>query len=70
MHRLGAFTFSRLSVDGYAPAALPAVKIGAVFAALCGKADDQVYEAVGAELFKVYVERLKETISLVEFQKV
>jgi hypothetical protein len=70
MHRLGAFTFYRLSVDGYAPTALPAMKIGAVFAALCGKADDEAMEAEGADLFKSYVERLKETVSMVEFQKV
>ncbi len=70
MHRLGAFTFYRLCVDGYAPTALPAVKIGAVFAALCGKADDEVIEAEGIALFKSYVERLKETIAMVEFQNI
>ena len=70
MHRLGAYTFYRLSVDGYAPTALPAVKIGAVFAALCGKADDRAMEEEGANLFKNFVERLKETISMVEFQRV
>lgn len=70
MHRLGAFTFYRLCVDGYAPTALPAVKIGAVFAALCGKADDEAMEAQGVALFKSYIERLKETVSLVEFQKI
>ena len=70
MHRLGAFTFYRLCVDGYAPTALPAKKIGAVFAALCGKADDETVEAEGAALFEAYVERLKETVSMVEFQKI
>lgn len=70
MHRLGAFTFYRLSVDGYAPTALPAIKIGAVFAALCGKADDEATEALGAELFKAYVERLRETVSMIDFQRV
>lgn len=70
MHRLGAFTFYRLCVDGYAPAALPAVKIGVVFAALCGKADDKTAESEGAALFEAYVERLKETISMIEFQKI
>lgn len=70
MHRLGAFTFYRLCVDGYAPTALPAVKIGAVFAALCGKADDEAMEAEGVALFKSFVERLKETVSMVDFQTI
>lgn len=70
MHRLGAFTFYRLCVDGYAPTALPAAKIGAVFAALCGKAEDAQTEARGAALFQSYVERLQETVSMVDFQRV
>ncbi len=68
MHRLGAFTFYRLCIDGYTAASLPAEKVGAVFAALCGEAENAEVEAKGAQLFCEYVERLKETVSMVDFQ--
>ena len=67
MHRLGAFTFYRLAVDGYHPAALPAVKIGAMFAALCGQAEDKDTKEQGARLFIAFVKRLEETVSMVDF---
>ncbi len=67
LHRLGAFTFYRLAVDGYHPAALPAVKIGAMFAALCGKAEDKAATEQGARLFIAFVARLEETVSMIEF---
>ena len=47
LHRLGAFTFYRLSVDGDAP---DAARVGAVFAALCGCAEDAAVEKEGARL--------------------
>jgi len=70
LHRLGAFTFYRLCVDGYHPAALPAVKIGAMFAALCGKAENKEAEAEGADLFTAFVQRLQETVDMVDFVKI
>lgn len=70
LHRLGAFTFYRLAVDGYHPAALPAVKIGAMFAALCGKAEDKDAETEGAALFNAFVARLAETVDLIEFVEI
>ncbi len=70
LQRLGAFTFYRLAVDGYHPAALPAVKIGAMFAALCGKGDDKAATEEGAQLFIAFVKRLEETVSMVEFVEI
>ncbi len=70
LHRLGAFTFYRLCVDGYHPRALPAQKIGAMYAALCGKAEDAEFAAEGAELFQSFVARLQETMDMVEFERV
>lgn len=70
LHRLGAFTFYRLCIDGYDVSNLPAEKVGAVFAALCGEAEDAAVEAEGARLFREYLERLQDTVSMVDFQKV
>lgn len=67
LHRLGAFTFYRLSVDGDAP---DAVRVGAVFAALCGCAEDAAVEKEGARLYRGYHERLAETVAMVDFQSV
>ena len=69
LQRLGAFTFYRLAVDGYHPAALPAIKIGSMFAALCGKGEDKDTTEEGARLFIAFVTRLEETISMVDFVK-
>lgn len=70
LHRLGAFTFYRLCVDGYHPAALPAVKIGAMFAALCGRAENKATQAEGAALFTGFVERLQEMVAMIEFEEI
>lgn len=67
LHRLGAFTFYRLSVDGDAP---DAARVGAVFAALCGCAEDAAVENEGARLYRGYHERLAETVAMVDFRKV
>ena len=67
LHRLGAFTFYRLSVDGDTP---DAARVGAVFAALCGCAEDTATEQEGARLYRGYHERLAETVAMVDFQKV
>lgn len=70
MHRLGAFTFYRMAVDGSTPDALPAGKVGAVYAALCGCAGDDTTEQEGASLFMGYAKRLQETVSMVDFERI
>ena len=65
LHRLGAFY--RLSVDGDTP---DAARVGAVFAALCGCAEDAAVEKEGARLYRGYHERLAETVAMVDFQSV
>lgn len=69
LHRLGAFTFYRLCLDNDNEKTLPAEKIGTVFAALCGRAEDVGTEADGTALFRGYLHRLEETVALAEFQK-
>ncbi len=70
MHRLGAFTFYRMAIDGSTLNALPAGKVGAVYAALCGNAEDAATEQEGAMLFIEYAKRLQETVSMVDFQRI
>lgn len=66
LHRLGAFTFYRMCLNG--EDALPAEKIGKVYAALCGKEEDETVVLQGTDLVNSYLARLQETLSMVEFQ--
>lgn len=69
-HRLGAFTFYRLCTDGHTLKNLPAGKVGEVYAALCGQADDDTVAEQGAKLFMEYALRLQETVAMVDFEKI
>ncbi len=69
LHRLGAFTFYRLCLDSDAEKTLPAEKIGTVFAALCGRAEDAATETEGAALFRGYLSRLEETVAKAGFER-
>ena len=70
LHRLGAFTFYRLCLEDTEKGQLPAERIGTVYAALCGKAEDKETEAAGAVLFRQYLEKLEETTAMITFQTV
>ncbi len=70
LHRLGAFTFYRLCLDNESENALPAEKLGTVFAALCGRAEDPETEQEGTALFRSYLARLEETVGMVEFERI
>lgn len=68
MRRLGTFTFYRMCATDNGD--FPAQKVGEVFAALYGKADDVTVEKQGADLFLSYLVRLEETVGLVEFSAI
>ena len=70
VHRLGAFTFYRLCLDDTAKGQLPAERIGTVYAALCGKAEDGKTEAAGTALFRQYLEKLEETVAMITFREI
>lgn len=68
LHRLGAFTFYRMCLNG--EETLPAEKIGTVYAALCGKENDSDKAKEGELLVTVYLARLQDTLSMVAFETV
>ncbi len=64
-HRLGAFTFYRMCLNG--EETLPAAKIGTVYAALCGKENDPETTKEGERLVNAFLARLQDTLSMVAF---